>query len=228
MFRDRHEAGLRLAETLQSYGNRADVIVLALPRGGVPVGYEIATRLGVPLDLLVVRKLGVPGHEELAMGAIASGGVEIVEPRLLDRLGISERALARVVGRERAELARRERLFRGERPPLEIAGKTVIVVDDGLATGATMVAAVQSLRSRHPARIVVAVPVASRETCDAFRALVDQVICLVTPEPFRAVGIWYDDFSQTSDTEVRELLDRAREQPTRAGVTPSVGTATPR
>jgi putative phosphoribosyl transferase len=229
IFSDRRDAGARLAEALDSFANKSDVVVLALPRGGVPVGYEIAKQLGVPLDVLVVRKLGVPGHEELAMGAIASGGSLIVNRELVRTLGIPDATLHHTIERERRELERRERVFRGDRPPLDVTGKTVIVVDDGLATGSTMLAAIQALRARHPAQLVVAVPVASPDTCQTLRTYVDQMICLYTPEPFYGVGLWYDDFSQTTDEEVRELLERARrEQPTSARVTTGADSATAR
>ena len=205
-FRDRRQAGRQLAANLAAYANRPDVIVLALPRGGVPVGYEVAQALGAPLDVFVVRKLGVPGYEELAMGAIATGGVRVLNEGLIQQLGVPEYIVDAVAARELEELKRRERLYRGSRPFPDLCGRAVILVDDGLATGATMEAAVRGLRQLKPARIIVAVPVASRETCDALRPLVDDLICAVTPEPFYAVGHWYEDFSQTSDAEVRELL----------------------
>jgi predicted phosphoribosyltransferase len=208
-FRDRHDAGRRLAGHLRDHANRSDVIVLALPRGGVPVGYEVATALGAPLDVFVVRKLGLPWHDEIAMGAIASGGVRVLDRDLLRIARVSEADLRRVIAVEEKELARRERQYRGDRPFPDLRGKTVILTDDGLATGSTMRAAVEALRQEGPARIVVAVPVSSPETCDAFRGVADEVICAETPEPFRAVGAWYDDFSQTTDQEVHELLERA-------------------
>jgi len=186
-----------------------DLIVLALPRGGVPVAYEVARALGAPLDVFVVRKLGVPGHEEYAMGAIATGGVRVLNEELVRTLGMPERVLDAVAAREQQELARRERLYRGQRQPPEVRGRTVILVDDGLATGATMQAAVKALRRLQPARIVVAVPTASPDTCEQLRTEADEVICATTPEPFHAVGLWYQDFSQTTDDEVRELLARA-------------------
>jgi predicted phosphoribosyltransferase len=209
-FRDRRDAGRRLAASLTKYANRPDVVVLALPRGGVPVGYEVATALGVPLEVFVVRKLGLPGHDEFAMGAIASGGVTVLDQDLLRIARVREADLRRVIAAEEKELARRERQYRGDRPFPDLRGKTVILVDDGLATGSTMRAAVEALRQEGPARIVVAVPVSSPEICDAFRDLADEVVCAETPEPFRAVGLWYGDFSQTTDEEVHELLDRAR------------------
>ncbi len=187
----------------------SNVVVLALPRGGVVIGYEVATRLGLPLDVMVVRKLGVPGHAELAMGAISSGGVVVVDPSITAGLRISQKSFDAVLADERAELARRERLFRGHRAALDVHDKTVLVVDDGLATGATMRAAVEAIRQRSPARMVVAVPVASPEAVTALRSVVDEVICLLEPPLFYAVGLWYVDFSQTKDSEVRTLLDAA-------------------
>lgn len=210
-FRDRGEAGRLLAAKLSAYANRPDVLVLALPRGGVPVAYEVARALGAPLDVFVVRKLGVPGYEELAMGAVATGGVRVLNDRIVNGLGIPGYIIDAVAAQEQQELARRERLYRGGRPPPDVRGRTVILVDDGLATGATMHAAVQALRQLQPARIVVAVPTASPDTCEELRAEVDEVICAITPEPFQAVGRWYEDFSQTTDEEVRELLGRRQE-----------------
>jgi putative phosphoribosyl transferase len=206
-FRDRAEAGQALARALSHYARRDDVIVLALPRGGVPVAAEVAKELGAPLDVFLVRKLGVPGHEELAMGAIASGGVLVLDEGVLRWLGISEEQIQRALARELDELRRREAAYRDGRPPPDLKGKTVILVDDGLATGATMQAAARAVRRHEPARIVIAVPVASRATCDEFRGEVDEVVCAVTPAPFHAVGNWYEDSSQTSDEQVRELLD---------------------
>jgi erythromycin esterase-like protein/predicted phosphoribosyltransferase len=208
LFRDRREAGRLLAEKLAAYANRPDVLVLALPRGGVPVAYEVARGLGAPLDVFVVRKLGVPGHEELAMGAIASGGVRVLNDQLVEHLGIPEQAIEAIAARERQELERRERLYRGDRPTSDVRGCTVILVDDGLATGATMHAAIEALRQQNPARIVVAVPTASPETCEEMKEKTDDVICAITPEPFYAVGHWYQDFSQTADEEVGTLLAR--------------------
>jgi predicted phosphoribosyltransferase len=210
-FRDRREAGRFLAEKLSFYANRPDVIVLALPRGGVPVAYEVARALNVPLDVFPVRKLGVPGHDELAMGAIAPGGVRILNDEVVRALGIPDYSIDAVAAKEQQELTRRERLYRGDRPPPEVRGKTVLLVDDGLATGATMLAAIKALRQQEAGRIVVAVPIASPETCDQMRGHVDDIICAVTPEPFYAVGLWYENFSQTSDEEVRDLLNRASE-----------------
>lgn len=208
-YRDRREAGRRLAAGLNAYSNRQDVIVLALPRGGVPVGYEVAGALCAPLDVFVVRKLGLPGHEELAMGALASGGVRVLDEELIRIARVSTDDLQRVTAIEQAELDRRERLYRGERSFPDVRGKTAILIDDGLATGSTMRAAVAALRLEGPARIVVAVPVAAPETCDAFRSIADDVVCAYIPEPFHAVGLWYDDFEQTTDEEVHELLDQA-------------------
>jgi putative phosphoribosyl transferase len=207
-FRDRSDAGRQLAAKLAAYADRLDVLVLALPRGGVPVGYEAARELGAPLDVFLVRKLGVPGHEELAMGAVATGGVRVLNDQIVRALGIPDYVIDAVAAWEEQELARRERLYRGDRPPPDVRGRTVILVDDGLATGATMHAAIQALREHQPARIVVAVPTASPETCERLREEVDDVICAVTPEPFYAVGLWYENFSQTTDEEVRDLLAR--------------------
>jgi predicted phosphoribosyltransferase len=208
LFRDRREAGRQLAEKLTAYANRPDVLVLALPRGGVPVAYGVARTLGAPLDVFVVRKLGVPGYEELEMGAVATGGVRVLNDQLVERLGIPAPLIDAVAARESQELARRECLYRGGRPPPDVGGRTVILVDDGLATGATMHAAIEALRQQNPARIVVAVPVASSDTCEEMKKKADDVVCAMTPEPFHAVGRWYKDFSQTTDEEVRELLAR--------------------
>ena len=205
-FRDRAEAGRALARALSHYAGRDDVVVLALPRGGVPVGHEVAKQLGAPLDVFLVRKLGVPGHEELAMGAIASGGVLVLDEGVLRWLGISEHQLQKTLAKELDELRRREAAYRDGRRLPDLKGKTVILVDDGLATGASMQAAARAVRRHEPARIVIAVPVASRATCDKFRDEVDDVVCAITPVPFHAVGNWYEDFSQTTDDEVRELL----------------------
>jgi predicted phosphoribosyltransferase len=210
-FRDRAEAGQLLAERLRRYADRDDVVVLALPRGGVPVAYEVAKALGAPLHVFVVRKLGVPGHEELAMGAIASGGLLVLDEALVRRLGLAGAQLERAIADESRELERREEAYGGRDPP-DLTGKTVILVDDGLATGATMRAAALAVRRLDPARLVVAVPVAAEETCDQFRDVADEIVCEVTPRPFRAVGLWYDDFSQTTDDEVRELVGRAAEE----------------
>ena len=209
LFVDRAEAGRVLAERLRMYAGRPDVTVLALPRGGVVVGYEVARALRAPLDVLVVRKLGVPGHSELAMGAIASGGARVLSRDVIAMLGISQASIDAVAVREQAELERRERAYRADRPAAPLHGRTVLLVDDGLATGATMRAAVRSLRAHAPARIVVAVPVGAPETCAELRDEADEVVCAHSPASFHAVGSWYDDFSQTSDDEVRELLARA-------------------
>ncbi len=208
-FSNRSDAGKRLAEELSKHKEFSDAVVLALARGGVPVGLEVAEALQVPLDVFVVRKLGVPGHEELAMGAIASGDVVGWNEDILRGLNLSRTMRDRVVAREKEELRRRESAYRGGRPPLDIQGKIVIMVDDGLATGASMRAAVSAVRAKQPSRIVVAVPVAPPETCGSFKALADEVICLMTPRPFSAVGLWYADFSQTSDEEVCRLLEQA-------------------
>ena len=209
-FRNRIDAGRRLAEKLAAYADRPDVLVLALPRGGVPVGFEVARALGAPLDVFLVRKLGVPRYEELAMGAVATAGVRVLNDDIVRGLGISEHEIDAAVARELQELARRERLYRGDRPSPDVAGRTVILVDDGLATGATMRAAVAALREQQqqPTRIVVAVPTASPDTCEVLKAEADDVVCAMTPEPFFAVGHWYEDFTQTTDNEVRELLTR--------------------
>jgi putative phosphoribosyl transferase len=199
-----------LAEHLREYAGRDDVIVLALPRGGVPVAFEIAQALAVPLDVFVVRKLGLPGHEEFALGAIASGGTRVVNRRLLQALAIPAEWIEAIAARESREVARRERDYRGERPPPDLAGRTVVLVDDGLATGSTMLAAIQAVQQEHPARVVAAVPVAPQDVCAALRRVADDVVCLRTPSDFQSVGTWYDDFSQTSDDEVRALLQRSR------------------
>lgn len=209
-FRDRREAGQRLAEALVPLALSHVAIVLGLPRGGVPVAFEVARRLDAPLDVCIVRKLGVPGHEELAMGAIASGGVELLSARTLSELGITPEEVARVVAQERQELERREQAYREGHPAHDVRGRVVIVVDDGLATGASMHAAVHALRRREPAAIVVAVPVAPASTCEELRRIADACVCLHTPAPFYGVGQWYVDFDQTTDDEVRALLAAAR------------------
>lgn len=217
IFQDRRDAGRRLAQRFDAYIGNPHVVVLALPRGGVPVAYEIAKRLAVPLDVLVVRKLGVPGHEELAMGAIASGGIQVIDQRIVEAANVSQDELEAVVRRERAELERRESAFRGGRPALDVAGKTAILVDDGLATGASMAAAIDAIKTRMPPRVVAAVPVAPPETCAALGARADEMICLYRPDRMRAVGLWYEDFTQTEDAEVRQLLDAStRERAPRA------------
>lgn len=209
MFTDRTEAGRALAEALREYAGRKDVIVLALPRGGLPVGYEVAHALGVPLDILIVRKVGVPGHRELAMGAIASGGVRVRNEEVIGQLRIRPEQFDAVAREEEVELERREREYRGGRPRPELAGKTVIVIDDGMATGSTMHAGVRALRKLAPARIVVAVPHAPPDTCESLDEEADDVVCLSMPEPYIAVGRWYREFDQLDDAEVREILDRA-------------------
>jgi|SRR5436190_2899030 len=208
-FQDRADAGRYLARLLDRYAGDPSVVVLALPRGGVPVGYEIAKALEVPLDVFLVRKLGVPGYEELAMGAIASGGVRVLNSEVVRRLNIPQRTIEAVEREELAELQRRETLYRGGRPPVSVDNHEVILVDDGLATGASMRAAVQALRQMKPASIVIAVPVGSPDTCEELRSLVDDVICGECPEPFFAVGTWYSNFQQTTDDEVRELLEQS-------------------
>lgn len=207
-YRDRSEAGHVLASKLARYADQPDVIVLALPRGGVPVAAEVAHALHAPLDVFLVRKLGLPSHPELAMGAIASGGVRVLNDDVVRALQVPDDVIETVAAAEREELKRREQLYRGDRPPLDVAGKTVVLVDDGLATGASMRAAVAALRQMGPERIAVAVPVGSAETCAELGHVADDVVCASMPEPFRAVGLWYEDFSQTTDEEVRELLDR--------------------
>ncbi len=209
LFRDRSDAGRILASKLSKYKQRPDVLVLGLPRGGIPVAFEVAQELNAPLDVFLVRKLGLPGHEELAMGAIASGGVRVLNADVVNLFRVPLDVIDHVAEKEQAELNRREQAYRQGRPPPRIQGRTVIVVDDGLATGSTMRAAVAAVRQKNPARIVVAVPVAAPSTCDELRGEVDEGICAETPEPFHAVGLWYEDFSQTTDAEIRELLDRA-------------------
>ena len=210
-FRDRTEAGKLLAAQLASYANSQDMIVLALPRGGVPVAFEVASALQVPLDVIVVRKLGVPGQEELAMGAIATGGVRILNNDVVQFLDIPNEMIDKIAVSEQLELKRRERLYRGDRPAFAVHGRTVIIVDDGIATGATMHAAVAAIKHRQPSRIIIAVPTAAPSTCDEFAAEVDVLVCVMRPEPFIAVGYWYRQFSQTSDEEVRTLLEQANQ-----------------
>lgn len=212
IYRNRSEAGKHLAAQLASYADRDDVLVLALPRGGVPVAFEVARKLRAPLDIFLVRKLGLPGHEELAMGAIATGGVRVLNDDVVDYLEIPDDVIESIAAKELTELERRERAYRGNRPEPEVRGKTVILVDDGLATGSTMRAAASALRQQGPARIVVAVPVSAPETCDEYRMGVDEIICAATPRRFYGVGRWYRDFSQTTDEEVRELLKRSRSE----------------
>lgn len=209
LFQDRYDAGKKLAQKLLEYKDVNDVIILALPRGGVPVAFEVAHELRAPLDIFIVRKLGVPGHEELAMGAIASGDVLILNEGLVATLGITEGMIEAAASREAEELRRRESLYRRGRPARNLTGKQIILVDDGLATGASMRAATTAIKKHNPKKLVVAVPVAADETCDEFRQEVDEVVCYETPEPFWAVGMWYLDFSQTQDREVQSLLDSA-------------------
>jgi len=209
LYQDRTDAGRQLARQLGAYAHRHDVIVLALPRGGVPVGFEVAEALGAPLDVLLVRKLGVPGHEELAMGAIVSGGARVVNEDVVNYLHIPDTVIDEVARRELEELDRRDRTYRDVRPAPAVSGRTVILVDDGLATGSTMRAAAAAMRELEPARIVVAVPVAAPQTCRELRSEVDEVVCVHTPDMFQGVGQWYMDFSQTTDDEVRALLARA-------------------
>lgn len=206
-FRDRRDAGTQLAAKLEAYVGNPSVVVLGLPRGGVPVAYEVARALRAPLDVFVVRKLGVPGHRELAMGAIASGGVRVLNREVVDALGVSDYMIDAVAAQEQKELERQQRAYRGDLPFPDLAGKTVIVVDDGLATGSTMRAAVRALRHSKPARIVVAVPVAASETCRGLRAEVEEVVCVNTPWDFHAVSLWYEEFGQTTDDEVRSLME---------------------
>src|SRR6266496_462971 len=209
IYRDRIQAGRYLAAQLGHYADRDDLLVLALPRGGVPVAFEVAKVLRAPLDIFLVRKLGVPGHEELAMGAIATGGVRVLNDDVVEYLLMPAGVIDSVAAEELRELERRERAYRGNRPEPTVRGKTVILVDDGLATGSTMRAAAAALRQQNPARIVVAVPVSAPQTCDEYRMGVDEIICAKTPEPFLGVGMWYRDFSQTTDEEVREILARS-------------------
>jgi predicted phosphoribosyltransferase len=212
LFKDRRDAGRKLAAELSAYADRSDVIVLALPRGGVPVAYEVALALGAPLDIFLVRKLGLPGHEELAIGAIASGGVRVLNEDIVQGLHIPQAVIDTIAQRELKELERREHAYRGDRPAPEVRDRTVILIDDGLATGASMRAAVAGLRALHPARVVVAVPTAAPETCRALEPEVDEIICAMTPEPFYGVGRWYENFSQTTDEQVRRFLEAATRQ----------------
>jgi len=209
IYRDRTDAGKRLATLLTAYANRPDVLVLALPRGGVPVAFEVAKALRAPLDFFLVRKLGAPGQKELAMGAIATGGVRVLNEDVVEYLQIPDNVIDEIAADELQELERREHAYRGNRPAPDVRGKTVILVDDGLATGSTMRAAAAALRQQKPARIIIAVPVSAPQTCDEYRMGVDEIVCDVTPEPFHAVGQWYKDFSQTTDEEVSNLLEKA-------------------
>jgi len=212
-FIDRRDAGRVLASRLTKYAGRDDVIVLALPRGGVPVAYEVASALGAPMDVFLVRKLGTPGHRELAMGAIASGGVRVLNEDVVHWYGISSSAIERIAREEEEELERRERAYRDDRPPSDFTNKAVILIDDGLATGSTMRAAAQAVRARRPARVVIAVPVGAPQTCAELAAVADEVICVRMPEPFSAVGQWYLNFNQTDDDEVRDLLQKSSVTP---------------
>jgi putative phosphoribosyl transferase len=212
IFKNRQEAGQRLASRLGKYANREDVMVLGVPRGGVPVASEVAAALNLPLDIFVLRKLGVPGHEELAFGAIGSGGVRVLDREVVKSVGLSDSVIELVTRAERTELARREQIYRGGRPPLDVRGKTVILVDDGIATGSSLRAGVRALRQMQPAAIVIAAPVAPRSTVNRLRREVDDVVCAAIPERFYGVGQFYHDFSQVSDEEVNELLDRASRQ----------------
>jgi putative phosphoribosyl transferase len=213
-FRNRTEAGLMLASHLQAYSQCKNLLVLALPRGGVPVGYEVAQALNAPLDVCLVRKLGVPGHEELAMGAIAEGGrldltsqtVCVLNYDVINGWGIDQETIDKVIAQELEELHRRDRAYRGDRPPVNVHGQTIILIDDGIATGSTIRAAIAILRQQQPSKIIVAVPIAPPSTYQQLQTEVDEVISLVTPEPMSAIGVWYEDFSQTTDAEVRQLL----------------------
>jgi predicted phosphoribosyltransferase len=226
MYRDRAEAGRILAGLLTAYAGRRDVVVLALPRGGVPVGYEVARALRAPLDVFLVRKLGVPGREELGMGAVATGGVIVLNEQVVHALGIAGRVIEAVAAREQEELARWERSYRGDRPPVDVRARTVVLVDDGLATGGTMLAAIKALRQERPAWIAVGVPVAAPNTRALLQGESDDVVCAAAPDPFYAVGLWYEDFSQITDEQVRALLARAdaavfREASARPAVRPA-------
>lgn len=210
-FRDRREAGRRLAAKLRGYAGKPEVLVLGLPRGGVPVAFEVAKALNAKMDVFLVRKLGVPGQEELALGAIATGGIRVLNRQVIDMLRVPDHRIEAVAEKEQEELDRRENAYREGRPPPEIRGRTVILVDDGLATGSTMRAAAEALRQRKPGRLIVAVSVAAREICDELRDHVDEIVCAITPDPFYAVGLWYENFTQTTDEEVRELLRQSEQ-----------------
>jgi predicted phosphoribosyltransferase len=225
-YKDRVEAGRELARLLGAYRDRKDVLVLGLPRGGVPVAYQVALALRAPLDVFLVRKLGVPGHEELAMGAVASDGTVAINTEVMEALAIPEATLRRVLRSEQAELARRARVYRGQRPPPLVQDRTVIVVDDGLATGSTMQAAIAALRQLEPARLILAVPVAAPDTAATLRAIADEVICLCTPEPFFTVSQGYEDFRETPDQEVRALLSQAMTSIVATGASREAETAT--
>ncbi len=209
LFKDRLDAGRKLAKKLSKYANRSDILVLGLPRGGVPVAFEVAKELNVKMDVFVVRKLGVPGNEELAMGAIASDNIIVLNEDIVRSFHISKQVIDAVAARELRELERRERIYRGKRPKPSISGSTVILIDDGLATGATMSAAASAIKTKNPTKIVIAVPTGAPDTCRSFEGKVDEIICVSTPEPFYSVGAWYEDFGQTTDEEVCELLDKA-------------------
>ena len=211
-FRDRRDAGTKLTKKLVWYADHPDVLVLALPRGGVPVAYEVALALNAPLDVFIVRKLGLPGQEELAIGAIASGGIRVLNDDVIRALNVPQEVINFVVKRELQELKRREQTYRGDRPAPQVRDQTVILIDDGLATGASMRAAIAGLHAQHPARIVVAVPAAAKEVCDSFRREVDEIVCAMTPDPFYGVGRWYEEFKQINDEEVRALLEEANQQ----------------
>jgi putative phosphoribosyl transferase len=217
LFKDRTDAGQFLARKLESFKDRPDVLVLALPRGGVPVAFEVAVALHARLDVFVVRKLGAPNHEELAFGAIASGGVTVLNQEIIEAVGISENQINATVAREQIELARRERAYRDDIPSPSHKGAHVILIDDGIATGSTMLAAVRALRKENVAEIIVAVPVAAAAVCNQLLLEVDSIVCAATPEPFQAVGIWYEDFSQTTDEEVRQLIKRTARQRVSSG-----------
>jgi predicted phosphoribosyltransferase len=212
LFQDRTDAGQQLAQKLNAYAGRNDVVVLALPRGGVPVAYAVAQALQAPLDVFLVRKLGLPGHEELAMGAIASGGVRILNREVIDAMRIPGEVIDAIIHREQQELARREQLYRDDNPSPSLQDQVAILVNDGLATGASMAAAVTALRAHEPDEIVVAVPIAAAESCEQFAQRVDRMVCLETPTPFFGVGLWYENFTQVRDDEVRNLLTRAAER----------------
>ncbi len=212
MFRNRSEAGRKLAEKLSLYKGQGDVVILALPRGGVPVGYEIATYLGVPMDVLVARKLGAPGQPELGIGAIAPGGIRVLDDRLIRLLGVSNEYVEKVSQEEAQELQRRTQEYRDGRPDIPLEGKTVIIVDDGLATGVTARAAIESVRRRNPKKIILAIPVCASQAIPIMRSLVDELVCLLTPSELGAVGLWYSDFRQISDEEVKRLIESTQEQ----------------
>ncbi|HEX6035258.1 MAG TPA: phosphoribosyltransferase [Anaerolineales bacterium] len=211
-FKDRRDAGRKLAQKLSAYAGQPNLLILALPRGGVPVAYEVALALNAPLDIFIVRKLGLPGREELAIGAIATGGVRVLNRDIIRMLSVPDEVIDFVARRELQELQRREKLYRGDRPSPDVHNRTIILIDDGLATGASMRAAIAGLRAQHPARIIVAVPTAAPDVCAMFRSEVDEIVCAITPEPFYGVGRWYENFSQTTDEEVRILLEEANRQ----------------